>query len=191
MPTKEKNVVSQFLATLSPEDSADWKIFLKPRPTAIAMYHWLESRGYTNSYRAVAVWRGKNILTGKQAAAIHEMAAAYEGLDPEQCLIMVTSLATTFVRECLNAIQESNAIGVLAAENPEKLLQLLPSLLRESRAASSQLHRLKRREEDRNLILCGANAMAEKLRQIFKDTAMESALATGIEGATLEIEVEA
>lgn len=183
-----KYAVDAFRAKLSREELEEFEELGKFRPKVKALFDWLVARGYEGTIDSVATWRKNNYLTGVEAKIINELAHKYDGIEVTAVLGMAVGNAAAALNTILTKINEKEIMERIATTDPDKLLAMIPALLRESRSASSDLGNIQYVQDRHELVMTGVNALAEQLKLVFKDTAFESALSDGIIAGIKQIE---
>jgi hypothetical protein len=134
---------------------------------------------------------------GKRAIALNKLASQYQGIQSDVVLDAVSGIGLSIIDRLLPTILEDDDLDDPNSEEAVKkrlqllrFLSFLPAFMRECRSAAAQKEDLRYIKDKANLVLAGAQRMADILTLAFKDTTYAEGVSEAINGAMTQIELE-
>ena len=190
MPNPHKSPQSKVniaLSRLTTEQSEEWDLLVRNNANYPTLISFLEDANNDNKLLNLKVhnlstWWIKNRPRGKDAIALNALADKYQGVEPGKLAEMSLSVMGSLVQLLWESIDPNE----ISDARPGTKLTNLIEALKEMRMASNELGQNRLNSTNTEVELGGALKMAEKLKTVFKDSPLEGALNTAINGILSE-----
>lgn len=167
--------VDRCLAKLSSADLEKWTELCRFNANYVELKNFLEEKGHSVSCQNISNWWISNRTRGERAKTINTIAEQYQGTNHEAAADMAIAFLVNFVNELWTGKED------LAYLNAEARAAALGQALRDLAAAATRSSKEQQRKSKQDLIQLGKIEMAEKLLEVFKDTAYEGILKNATE----------